>query len=144
MTIKMKSFSYAPVIPEGYACSHCGLSGVQLWREYNTFMDQQVLYCVDCACKAQKKPRFDSWQKTYEVVKLADALECIHTNKVLAEKTEWPVEKDEYNSFPQGDQIGWLIPAVPTEEGDSFWGYTSVPQDGVNWWQSLPLRKSEQ
>jgi hypothetical protein len=35
-----------------------------------------------------------------------------------------------------GDQIGWLVPAVPS--GDTYWGYSSVPQDGVEWWQNLP------
>ena len=34
--------------------------------------------------------------------------------------------------------IGWLVAAVPTEDGTSFWGYTSVPQDGVEWWDGLP------
>lgn len=37
------------------------------------------------------------------------------------------------------DQIGWLVPAVPTNDGDgSFWGYTSDPPEGVTWWHSLP------
>jgi len=36
------------------------------------------------------------------------------------------------------DCIGWLVPAVPTEEGNTFWGYTSVPPSGVKWWYSLP------
>lgn len=40
---------------------------------------------------------------------------------------------DEYGST---DQIGMMIPAVPS--GDTFWGYTSVPQDGVDWWKALP------
>jgi len=39
---------------------------------------------------------------------------------------------------PGSDQIGWRIPAVPTDDGDSFWGYTSVPQEGVDWWKALP------
>lgn len=38
------------------------------------------------------------------------------------------------------DQIGWQIPAVPTEDGIGYWGYTSVPENGVNWWKALPLR----
>jgi hypothetical protein len=37
------------------------------------------------------------------------------------------------------DQIGWYVPAVPMEEGDGFWGYTSVPAAGVAWWKSLPM-----
>jgi hypothetical protein len=34
--------------------------------------------------------------------------------------------------------FGWKVAAVPTEEGDTFWGYTSVPREGVIWWDSLP------
>jgi hypothetical protein len=34
--------------------------------------------------------------------------------------------------------IGFLVAAVPTEEGDTFWGYTSVPDRGVVWWDKLP------
>jgi len=35
------------------------------------------------------------------------------------------------------DQIGPLVPAIPTEDGSSFWGYTSVPEEGISWWRSL-------
>lgn len=37
------------------------------------------------------------------------------------------------------DQIGAWLPAVPDEEGVSFWGYTSVPRAGVAWWRGLPM-----
>jgi len=36
------------------------------------------------------------------------------------------------------DAIGWLVPCVPTEENDAYWGYTSVHQDAINWWRRLP------
>lgn len=36
--------------------------------------------------------------------------------------------------------IGWLVAAVPTEEGDTYWGFSSVPQSGVDWWNRLPKR----
>lgn len=36
------------------------------------------------------------------------------------------------------DQIGWMVAAVPTEDGETFWGFTSVPWNGVFWWRSLP------
>jgi hypothetical protein len=45
--------------------------------------------------------------------------------------------EDEFNG---SDQIGWLVPAVPTEEGDTYWGYTSVPSAGCVWWFLLPLK----
>lgn len=37
-----------------------------------------------------------------------------------------------------GDQIGWGVPAVPDEDGASWWGYASVPQAGIEWWYRLP------
>lgn len=37
------------------------------------------------------------------------------------------------------DKIGCLVPAVPSEDGVGYWGYTSVPQEGVDWWHALPL-----
>lgn len=33
---------------------------------------------------------------------------------------------------------GWRVPAVPTLDG-SWWGYSSVPAEGVAWWKALPL-----
>lgn len=41
----------------------------------------------------------------------------------------------------RGDQIGGLVPAVPTADGAAYWGYTSVPSEGVHWWHSLCDRK---
>ena len=44
------------------------------------------------------------------------------------------------------DQIGWYIPAVPTEDGKTYWGYTSVPGPAVDWWKklrTLPLVKDK-
>lgn len=99
--------------PLVYECIDCKARGVRLWREYQTFLENQELRCRACALKAQKK--------TEE--------EQAHT-----------------------DQIGWLVPAVPTElplnaqwqlEGEStFWGYTSVPNEGVDWWKALPVAVS--
>ena len=34
--------------------------------------------------------------------------------------------------------IGLLVAAVPTLENDTYWGFTSVPDDGVTWWDTLP------
>ena len=36
--------------------------------------------------------------------------------------------------------IGWLVAAVPTEGGETYWGYTSVPEAGVKWWEALPVK----
>jgi hypothetical protein len=45
-------------------------------------------------------------------------------------------------SLLTSDQIGNLVPAVPSPSG--FWGYnsTSMPAEAVAWWQNMPLRAS--
>lgn len=92
-----------------YRCGECGATGVRLWREYNTFLNYQHLYCRTCAVKDQKKT---------------------------------PEDLEEYERI-RCDQIGWLVPAVPTRDGDTFWGYSSVPQGLCNWWFSLPTMADE-
>ena len=52
----------------------------------------------------------------------------------IKEQKEDPDTKDEH-------QIGWLVAAVPTEDGETYWGFTSVPQAGVEWWNNLPKIK---
>lgn len=39
---------------------------------------------------------------------------------------------------PSEHTIGWLVAAVPTPDCKSFWGFTSVPEDRVAWWDDLP------
>lgn len=94
-----------------YKCSQCHVSGVKLWRQYQVFLNHIELLCVDCALKDQ--------DKTWEV----HAGGC---------------RESEFGGMT--DQIGNLIPAVLTAEGDTFWGYTSTPDDRVQWWKNLPLR----
>ena len=40
-------------------------------------------------------------------------------------------------------EIAWRVAAVPCEDGTGYWGYTSVPQEGVNWWDLLPVSTLE-
>jgi hypothetical protein len=52
-------------------------------------------------------------------------------------------ELDQSAAMMRGhDQIGSRIPAVPTEENDTFWGYSSVPDDAVQWWLGMPEDRS--
>lgn len=39
--------------------------------------------------------------------------------------------------------IGCLVAAVPTEDGRTYWGFTSVPQEGVEWWNRLPADQQQ-
>ncbi len=102
--------------PPEYKCGKCGRTGVKLWRLYSVFLDHQELTCCDC-----------SGDK-----------EGVDTTFVTQEGQI----RRKYEGIDLGmsDQIGNLIPAVPTQEGDTFWGYTAVPVAGCTWWRQLPLR----
>lgn len=97
--------------PPDYKCSICGRTGCKLWRDYNTFLNHQTFECSDCVLKSQNE--------------------------------KGPIREDGkcFSSFSKtwSDSIGSKIPAVPTEENDTYWGYTSVPPKGVDWWRRLPL-----
>ncbi len=92
-----------------YRCDGCRAHGVKLWREYNTMASYTKLLCAACALKDQGKSG-------------------------AVNEQGYLIDED----VGRCDQIGWLIPAVPTEEGNTFWGYTSVPDPGVRWWRALP------
>lgn len=102
--------------PPGYVCADCGAAGCKLWREYQTFLEHQVLRCVACAGKNQERD-----------VSSMDA-----SGRRFA--PEYAFVRDQ-----RTDQIGWLVPAVPTEDGATYWGYTSVSEAGCAWWRTLPL-----
>lgn len=43
-----------------------------------------------------------------------------------------------HDVLAESDQINGHVPAVPAEDGDGWWGYSSVPQAGCEWWYRLP------
>jgi hypothetical protein len=122
---KIEAFQYttpAPA-PRNYVCSGCGASGCKLWREYQTCADVTELVCCDCAGKSQN----------HDVSRITDEGKTPFSIGHYADGTE---------AIQWSDAIGWRVPAVPTEDGDTFWGYTSVPAEGVRWWKALPTRCS--
>lgn len=102
--------------PEKYRCFKCGGIGRKLWRQYQTFADVVELLCAECAAKDQGKD-----------------ISTINDVGMLL---------DDYGQ--RTDQIGWLVPAVPTEDKGTYWGYTSVPKDGCIWWRKLPVKPAEE
>lgn len=115
--MKLGQVSYEPgaKIPKGYRCTTCGVHGVKLWREYQTCADQTELVCCVCAGKSQNE----------------DVSNINPEGEILTKHGD------------RTDSIGWRVPAIPTEEGDTFWGYTTVPRAGVLWWKSLPTTKTQ-
>lgn len=161
--VTTEAFEYSSgVAPAGYKCGQCGATGCKLWREYNTFLEHQALYCVNCAGKNQKKDVTDAdaegkitwWFENRPRLSIQHLtleghyafVRGLHVR--MPRKMKKQAKKDFLAGFYLGpmtkenmgrcDQIGWLVPAVPTEEGDTYWGYTSVPQPGCDWWRDLP------
>lgn len=102
------------VIPHNYKCGECGATGCKLWREYQT--SSPNILCAKCAAKNQKKNIDD-------------------------------IDAEGMRSSDVGgrtDQIGWYVPAVPLEDNNGYWGYTSVPQPGCDWWKKLSTLPSLQ
>jgi hypothetical protein len=97
--------------PEKYKCARCGARGCKLWREYQTCADYTDLFCCECGAEDQKRD-----------------ISTIGEDGLYG------------NNSRRTDSIGWLVPAIPTVEGDTYWGYTSVPSDGIAWWRRLPTR----
>lgn len=106
---------YAGGAPKAYRCTTCGVHGCKLWREYQTCADYTELVCCDCAAKSQKKD-ISSIDDQGRSVCDPELPEMRHSS------------------------IGWRVPAIPTEEGDTFWGFTSSPGPAVHWWETLPTR----
>ena len=108
---KITPFPYSVAhVPSEYKCYKCGKHGVKLWRDYQTFLEGQELLCCVCAAESQQKD-----------------ISSMDNDGRYAPKGTYRI-----------DQIGWLVPAVPKEDGTTLWGYTSVPQAGVEWWKILP------
>ncbi len=74
-----------------------------------SYVNNVELHCAVCAAKAEKK----------------DISDIDENGKRTTE-------------YGRTDQIGTFIPAVPTEDQMSFWGYNSVPDKGCRWWRALP------
>lgn len=130
------------VPPDGYRCTTCGAHGCKLWREYNTCADYTELVCCDCAGKSQSEDVSDIDADGKRGARL-----FTYTRRQRREAARWGLRgRRGARSIPRSamaggtDQIGWRVPAVPTEEGDTYWGYTSVPEPGVQWWRLLPTR----
>ena len=130
--------------PPHYRCATCGAHGCKLWREYQTFLEHQSLSCCDCAGKSQGRDvsTIDAGGRI-EHVHRRTRRQRRHTARhgYRGRRGARPVTGELGRG--RTDTIGWRVPAVPTEDGSTFWGYTSVPDAGCAWWRRLPTRTAE-
>jgi hypothetical protein len=140
VTMNLGQIDYkSKVAPTGYYCHTCKKQGCKLWREYQTFADYTELVCCDCAAASQEKDvskidRFGRYVSDLDSISRRE-------RRRFARQNSGPRRMHAKRIYDgKTDQIGWRVPAVPTEDGTTFWGYTSVPLSGVHWWQRLPTR----
>ncbi len=151
-----RHYAYFPVsgeylegeVPEHYVCGECGEKNVKLWREYQTSLDQQSLLCMTCACRQQGEIRTptEDGRSLY-----TDKVHYLYRTATMQygswhgyDPKEGPPSEaiETLTRRERTDQIGWRVPAIPTEENNSYWGYTSVPGPGIDWWSHLPTSPS--
>jgi hypothetical protein len=106
--------------PKKYKCSKCGAHGCKLWREYSVYSRAPLLFCAPCGINDQERTK---GKITPDMIRPDGSHEII--------EYDW-------GKGQIGDSFGWLVPAIPDEAGLGFWGYTSVPNDGIAWWKALP------
>lgn len=99
-----------------YSCSECHASGIKLWRQYQTFVERIELLCLSCAEKDQGKE--------------------INLGRLPKDENDKTWERPT-------DSVEWLVPAVPVDGEETYWGYTSVPNPALIWWHLLPTFKDD-
>lgn len=148
-----RRYAYFPIsgeylegkVPEYYVCGGCGETGIKLWREYQTSLKQTTLLCMACSCNEQSKtrtPTEDGRSLYTGIVFHFYRTEGMLPNQGIGYDPKEGPPPDAigiYTVQERTDQIGWRVPAVPTEGFMNFWGYTSVPSAGVKWWRNLPF-----
>lgn len=97
-----------------YHCHTCKATNVKLWRQSHTFADNIELQCASCLAPEEQVDDEGRWQEPPFTDK---------DGKVIYEGHKT-------------DQVKGRVPAVPV--GDTYWGYTSVPSQDVEWWVALP------
>jgi hypothetical protein len=98
--------------------------------DYSTTAVPDDYRCADCGAHGVKLWRDGMFTITLRCAACA------------CRKAGQPCNVDAEGMSPYGrhrtDQIGNQLCAVPTPDNKSFWGYSSVPDDGVSWWKRLP------
>jgi hypothetical protein len=90
----------------------------------------KIYVCSKCGCTGVKLWRND--------VYLASDVELLCARCVSIDADKDITDIDDKGKYGSSDIIGGFMPAVPTGDKKSFWGYTNVPPPAANWWYRLP------
>lgn len=113
------------------------LQNKELWVQFlKDFRPGKSPFTVDYTCQKCKAKGLKLWRGVHNCGDDdGNELLCASCLAPGLEVSEKGKAKDESVGF-ETDQIrGWL-PAVPVD--DTYWGYSSVPSQDVEWWKGLP------
>jgi hypothetical protein len=91
-------------------------------------------FTVEYVCSRCEATGVKLWRKANGADDVLFCAECGKADQKLTGEVDDDGRHD--GRYGKTDQLGDLLPAVPID--DTFWGYTSVPDDGVEWWRALP------
>lgn len=95
---------------------------------YSVFLTPDDYICQSCKISGVKLWRdYNGFQPT-QSLRCADCAQK-EQNRIL--------------NWNECDQIGWMVPAIPSEDGIEYWGYTSVPSSGCRWWHNLEPKSDQ-
>lgn len=113
------------------------LQNKELWLKFLAdITPPPSAYTIDYTCSKCKAQGVKLWRQYQTVVDAQELLCAACAAPGVEVDADGRAEREGDAGF-RTDQIGsWLVPAVPV--GDTFWGYTSVPSQDVEWWRKLP------
>ncbi len=131
-------------VPKDYVCCDCGAKGVKLWHDCYTHDKHQPLRCLPCTCSEQGKVRTPTEDgcSLYEEKRHMYRTAGMESNRWKQYNPDEGLPSDAVETKVwrnETDQIGWFVPAVPTEKNDAYWAYTAVPAEACEWWYNLPF-----
>lgn len=99
-----------------YYCHKCKTRNVKLWRGVHGCADEEghELLCASCLAPDAEVDENGKWPAP----PFKDSLGTVLTHSYKTDQVK-----------------GWL-PAIPVD--DTYWGYSSVPSQDIEWWQALP------
>lgn len=110
----------------------------EIIRNISTVNYQKGIVPEDYKCDKCKCHGVKLWRENVGVASLTKLLcaECAEKSEKKGRGKNWQ------SSFKLGEgyQIGYLLPAVPVEGQNTYWGITSGPKTSWKWWHNLPVK----
>lgn len=113
--------------------SHRELNNKEMWKKLvKDLRDPRSPFTVKYQCSKCKREGVKLW-RDYQTCADYCELECASCLAPDIKLNDKGMYESEYG---QTDQVKSKVPAVPV--GDTYWGYSSVPSQDLEWWVGLP------